>query len=129
MKKISAAIDERILDLFSLRVHRDDKSADTTETFPYKFDGHYHRKTTKEIFIEMEEKQLHKFISVYETGCSFDFHFRENRMPYQLQHHALTILKGQNLFDLLINNTAYDKSVTTKSNRKSNVKESLRLNE
>lgn len=102
MGEISAAIDESLLDQFRLEMHkRDDNRANGDQRC---FEGKIQGKNVEKIFIEIPSES---FLSVYQTE-SFDFRFILNRVPFQMQHFALDFLRDHDLFDLLIDNPAYD---------------------
>lgn len=68
------------------------------------------RENDNKIVIEI----LEKFDSVYKRYLTdlFDIFFEVNRMTYQLQHFALSFLKSENLFDILIDNKLYHQTPT-----------------
>lgn len=105
MGEISAAIDESLLDQFILKTNKtNDNRAIGFGSDPRYFEGKIHGKNLERIFIKIPSES---FLSVYQTE-SFDLRFILNRVPFQMQHFALDILRDQHLFDLLIDNPAYD---------------------
>lgn len=46
----------------------------------------------------------------HDAGEKFDVTFQTNRLPYQLQHHALEWFEMHGLYELLIKNSKYETS-------------------
>lgn len=104
MAEIGAAIDESLLDQFTLKVHQSSHFETAGGILSGTFEGKIQGKNAEKIFIEIFNEKL-KTICADET---FDIRFYLNRVPFQLQHFALDFLREQSLFNVLIDNPAYD---------------------
>lgn len=64
----------------------------------------------QKIYIDISTKAF-DFVKKHHKMEFYDIFFQLNRIPYQLQHYALSFLHSENIFDILINNAQYSESL------------------
>lgn len=64
-------------------------------------------KDEEKIYIEMYEQSYVSFREKYKNQL-FDIFFRFNRLSFRMQHFALDCIREHKLFNILINNPAYN---------------------
>lgn len=101
MAEISAAIEENLLDALRLKPVTDD------DYWLENYFGAIKGKDEEKIYIELYEQSFLSFHKVFKNQ-PFDIFFRFNRLSFRMQHYALDFLRNHNLFNLLINNPAFD---------------------
>lgn len=101
MSEISSAIEENLLDALRLKPVTDD------ETWLENYFGSIKGKDEEKIYIEIYEQSYVSFKQKYKYQ-PFDIFFRFNRLSFRMQHYALDCIRQHHLFDLLIDNPAYD---------------------
>lgn len=82
----------------------------------------------KYVELKMDDESFSHIMELYSDGTPYDIKFHSNRLPYQVQHHALTWFQIHNLFDLLINNPEYDKSYEISLNERNEYAKRENLN-
>lgn len=105
MSKLAEAVDESILDHFTLKPSETSKEVEPTK-YQIIISGLIKGSNKDFIFVEVDEGFGHLL-----NNCSkqtYDIFFNINRMPFRLQHNALEWIKKHNLFNILINNPIYD---------------------
>lgn len=103
MAEISAAIDENLLDALRLKPITDDESCSEN------YFGSIKGKDEDKIYIELYEQSYLRFEKVYKNQ-PFDVFFRCNRLSFRMQQYALDLMRDHRLFNLLIDNPAYDEN-------------------
>lgn len=98
MEKINDAINESMLDHFTLRNMRN------TQFRSPSISGRVNGNSNDFIFIEIFEESL----KLVETDDEYEIEFHVNRLPFQVQHLALYYVENHKLVDKLINNSRYD---------------------
>lgn len=68
-----------------------------------------YNRVEKCLFVKIDDESYPHFMEFYSNGTKYDINFQSNRLPYQLQHHSLRWFAIHHLFDLLIQNTEYQK--------------------
>lgn len=101
MAEISSAIEENLLDVLRLKPNTED------ETWLENYFGSIKGKDDEKIYIEMYEQSCVSFREKYKNQ-QFDIFFRFNRLSFRMQHFALDCLREHRLYNILINNPAYD---------------------
>lgn len=102
MSEISSAIEENLLDVLRLKPVTEDGS-DWLENYFGSIKG----KDEEKIYIEMYEQSYVSFREKYKNQ-HFDIFFRFNRLSFRMQHFALDFIRDHGMYNLLINNPAYD---------------------
>lgn len=113
---MAAAVEENVLDFLILHPKSHNQSREKD------IHGQVQGIRERKIYIEIFPESFRHIRKAHEREL-YDISFLLNRVPYQMQHYALSFLKAEQLFTKLINNSYYKcKSETSPlSNRKSNI--------
>lgn len=82
----------------------------------------------KYIELKINDESYPHMMEFYSNGTGYDISFYSNRLPYQLQHHALNWFAIHDLFDVLINNPEYEKMYEINLNEETKYAERENLN-
>lgn len=104
MKKINDAIDDKLLDRFVLK--------EMECRWPQSIHGQIKGNNQEYIFLEIEKTDI-KHVKI---NCKYEIDFQLNRLPFQVQHMALTFVTKHRLVEKLFNNPLLDINVTDSNN-------------
>lgn len=100
MEKINDAIDDNLLDRFVLK--------EMECQWPHSIQGQIKDHNQEYIFLKIEEK----YIKHVKIGVRYEIEFELNRLPFQVQHLALTYVTKHKLVEKLFNNPSLELNVT-----------------
>lgn len=103
LSELAAAVEDNLTDRFILKPKY-------MPTKAFEIQGQIVRVRENKIYIEIMPKAF-AFVKKHHKMEFYDIIFQLNRIPYQLQHYALSFIESQNLFDILINNDQYTESL------------------
>lgn len=99
MDKINDAIDDNLLDRFVLK--------EMECRWPHTIQGQIKGNNQEFIFLEIEDKDI-KHVKI---GVRYEIEFQLNRLPFQVQHLALSYVQKHRLVKNLFNNSLLDLNV------------------
>lgn len=119
MEKINDAIDDNLLDRFVLK--------EMECRWPHNIQGKIKGNNREFIFLEIDDEGC-KHAKI---GVRYEIDFQLNRLPFQVQHNALSYVKEHGLVEKLFNNQLLDLNVTdsSKANGAAQLKRSSNLND
>lgn len=103
MEKINDAIDDNLLDRFVLK--------EMECRWPHNIQGKIKGNNREYIFLEIDEKD----IKHAKIGVRYEIDFQLNRLPFQVQHYALSYVEKHGLVGKLFNNPLLDLNLTDSS--------------
>lgn len=103
LEKINDAIDDDLLDRFVLK--------EMKCRWPHSIEGQIKGNNKEYIFLEIEKNDI-KHVKI---GVRYEIEFQLNRLPFQVQHLALSYVKKHRLVAKLFNNPLLDLNVTDSS--------------